>query len=520
MGRVSHLAMELLEMKQVLFISVLLLVLSFQDNALAEEAAVLNQEFLKSTYEEFKLPGKEKMGMLGFGIDHQLSSYFRSGAASYAAVRGERGGFITLGVAATMNYPLVRGLELDSGLFVGAGGGHGGYALSGGGLMVRAHVGANYKIGSYGTLGLGVSRVDFPNGGTIHSTQPYVSYAVPFYVLTESGWAESGTRYLNHDDEKRLSPAVHEFGLYARNVMVAPGARTGSGSQQADFKLLGAEWRTYLSDTVFAKFESEGAAGGQSAGYMHILAGGGVRYPLYRRLFANVSVAIGGGGGGGVDTGGGLLADATVGMQYFVAEHTYIDVSGSYLKAPSTSFEAKSIGVKLGYQFGAPGSRDAARNEPFPFDPHFLRVRLTSQTYLTTSDYWSSHSMDRTVDNLGAQLDYFVTPRWFITGQGFAAYRGNAGAYMAGLTGVGYRMPLKNEFFAEVEGLVGAAGGGGVPTGGGMVAQANASLGYTLSESMAFMITLGEMASADGQFRTPVAGVSLAFTGRAYSKRE
>lgn len=499
---------------------ILAFIVSLTGSAHADETPVLSQESLKSTYEVLRLPAAEKMGMLGLGIDHHLTDHFRLGATSYAAVRGERGGFITLGASAGLSFPVLPKLEFDSGLFVGAGGGHGGYTLSGGGLMLRAHAGTNFDAGPYGKLGFGISSVDFPNGGSIRSTQPYVSYTLPFYAFTESGWAESAARQLNHDEEKRLSPAVHELGLYVRNVMVVPGTRTGSGRAQADFKLLGAEWRTYLNDTVFARFESEGAAGGQSSGYMHILGGAGVRYPLYSRLFASASVAVGGGGGGGVDTGGGLLTDTALGLQYFLARHLFVDVSGSYLKAPSASFEAKSIGVKFGYQFGSAGNADTALNEPSRFDPHFLRVRLASQTYLAASDYWNSHSLDGNIDNIGIQFDYFVTPRWFVTGQGMAAYGGNAGAYMAGLSGVGYRLPLGKKFFAEAEALVGAAGGGGVPTGGGLVTQADIGLGYSLSDSLALMVTLGEMTSVNGSFRTPMAGVSLAFMGRAYSKRD
>ena len=507
-------------MKHLFPLSVLLLLPLLHGVALAEETTVLSQESLKITYEELKLPGSEKMGMLGLGADHQLTSYLKLGISSYSAVRGERGGFITLGASANMTYPLMRGLELDSGLFVGAGGGHGGYTLSGGGLMVRAHVGANYELGDYGKLGLGVSSIDFPNGGSISSTQPYFSYTMPFYALTTPGWTESGARYLNSDDEKRLSPAMHEFAIYFRNVMVDSGTRTNSGGAQADFTLLGAEWRTYLNDTVFAKLESEGAASGQSAGYMHILAGAGVRYPLSRRLFATATVAAGGGGGGNVDTGGGFLTDATLGLQYFVAKHLFVDVSGSYLRAPSTSFDAKSIGAKLGYQFSSSGKSDPTFNEPSRFDPNLLRLRLTSQTYLKSGDNGSTRSIDQNVDNLGAQFDYFINPGWFVTGQGLAAYGGNAGAYMAGFVGTGYHVSLGKHFFAEIEGVMGVAGGGGLATGGGAAAQANASFGYSFSDSIALMVTLGEITSIKGQFSAPVVGVSLAFMGTAYSRNE
>ena len=45
-------------------------------------------------------------------------------------------------------------------------------------------------------------------------------------------------------------------------------------------QLLGVEWLSYLDQHWFLKLESEGAMGGQSNGYMQILAGGGYRLPL------------------------------------------------------------------------------------------------------------------------------------------------------------------------------------------------------------------------------------------------
>ena len=70
-------------------------------------------------------------------------------------------------------------------------------------------------------------------------------------------------------------------------------------------------------------------------------------------------------------------------------------------------------------------------------------------------------------------MDYFIDPEWFITGQGLGPYGGDAGAYMIGLLGTGVRTHITRNIFAELEGLVGAAGGGGLNTGGGLVYQAN-----------------------------------------------
>ena len=69
------------------------------------------------------------------------------------------------------------------------------------------------------------------------------------------------------------------------------------------------------------------------------------------------------------------------------------------------------------------------------------------------------------------QLDAFFNESWYISGQGIAAESGKAGAYMAGMVGVGYEWDLTSKGFINIEGLVGAAGGGGLATGSGAVYQ-------------------------------------------------
>lgn len=113
-------------------------------------------------------------------------------------------------------------------------------------------------------------------------------------------------------------------------------------------------------------------------------------------------------------------------------------------------------------------------------------MRTVNQSYLQGSPDWRSSNVDSSVHNLGVQLDYFLPGAkgampLFLTGQGLAAYAGKAGAYMTGLLGVGAQAPLSADWFVEGEGLVGAAGGGGLAVGKCLVSQVNAGVGYRLS---------------------------------------
>ncbi len=472
---------------------------------------VITTGTLKASYEELTLPGNEQMGMVELGMTHDFTDNLYLGVGSWMAVKGERGGFITLGLEGGFHYPVTQEIELDTGLYVGAGGGRGGYTLSGGGLMLRTHAGFRYRMGSWSWLGAGVSSADFPNGGTIHSVQPFLTISLPFTSFIENGWGKS-EQPSGNNQYRRGSPKVHSLALVTRQLNVAATSTTDTGGEQGHLTLLGIEWRTFLDDNCYAKLETEGAAGGASVGYMQILAGAGYRIALTDRLFADVDLSIGGGGGGGVDSGGGLLFDGSAGVQYYLMPHFFADLSAARLKAPDGSFQANTLAVKLGYQTGVNSAERPG------FVPASMQIRVVNQSYHQASDLWRAHHATESVDNLGLQVDYFINHDWYITGQGLAAWRGGAGAYMTGLVGSGVRKNLNKSLYLNAEALTGAAGGGGLAMGSGLAWQANAGVGYDLTPSLSALATIGRMEAVNGAFKANVTGLSLAWQFKSHLK--
>lgn len=487
--------------------------LSFaQSNSAAEPGLKPTATTWRLTSETLTLPEGEKMGMVGGDLMVDVSDHLRLGVGSYGAVRGDRGGFITLGLAGEWRERLSPNWLAYSGLFVGAGGGRGdASALSGGGLMLRADLGLSYELPSVGNVAFGVSHVRFPSGA-IRSTQPYLRYEYPFYSLLSPGWeTPPGTSTGNAD---RVASRHNEFALVTRSYKIpASVVRADGQPQHGSMQLVGVEWLSYLDPHWFIKLESEGAAGGQNNGYMQILAGGGYRMPLWRGSAIKFHVAAGPAGGGGADTGGGLLLDAGIGLQQNLTGRTALELSVGEVRAPSSSFRAHSAALKLNYQFGLP--QVSANRVPWPamagFDAENLRLRVTNQTYFKASPQWRNQYIDQAVSNLGVQLDYFVSPQCFVTGQGLAAYAGEAGAYMTGQVGAGVQRQLSQHWFAEGETLLGAAGGGGLAVGGGLVGQVNASVGYRWSKRVSVLATVGRMQALRGDLKANVAGLSLAY---------
>lgn len=450
------------------------------------------------------------MGMARFGLHKHFGRYLDGGVDFFAAVEGERGGFITLGLSGGFEYPLTSVMSIEAGLHLGAGGGRGGNQLVGGGLLIRENLGLKYRVSPAGSLSLGYSHVDFPENGDIKSGQIYLGYNHSFGALLETIVDDEGQEFFLADIPADYHLRRHQLGVKARHLSVPGDVLTDAGLAQDDFGLLGAQWRTYPGQRWFLSFDAAGAATGSSQGYMHLLAGAGYQVPLGRRFSVYGTFAMGGGGGGAVDTGGGLLLDAGAGLQVSLTPNMFIDLSAARLWASSSSFESTTLGMQLGYQFG---SGETATESDEPLAKHPVRVRVVHQTYTKGGDNWRNRP-EQHVGNLGAQLDYFVTPNWYLTGQGLGAYSGDAGAYMVGLVGGGFRVELGEKIFTEFEGLVGAAGGGGLSNGSGLVYQANLGVGVHLSDSLELLGTIGQLNAANGDLDAHVFGLSLGYRFR------
>jgi hypothetical protein len=465
------------------------------------------------TYESVSLPANEKMGFMGSTVLFDASEWFSLGVGAYGALAGKRGGFITLGGAAEIRQEISDFAEVNSGVFVGAGGGRGGFQLAGGGLMLRYHAGGEIKSEHWGNIGAGVSYVDFPDG-TIHSFQPYVSYDYQFDTLHSPGWIEASDipDYRNSFTPK----SEQEFAVVSRTYKVPSGVKQDNGlrAQHPTINLLGIEWNKYVTDDLFIRVESEGAMGGQSTGYMQILFGLGYRIALIKGTWIKLMSSAGVAGGGAVATGGGLLVDATAALQQKLGDHLYAEVAAGYVASPGDSFKALSFAAKLGYHFFTPDipGEKVYLSDLGGFDPLPMRIRTTYQSYFKAASNWRTHHPNTNVNLLGFQLDYFVAENLFLTGQGIAAYHGKAGAYMTGLVGAGAHLSLfGSPLFVELEALAGAAGGGGLAVGGGLVWQTNAGLGYQFSDAYSVIGTYGYMSAPKGPFRARVLTVSVGY---------
>ena len=472
----------------------------------SKDNIALKRAYYRHSFEELTLPGSEKMGFLGGGLLYELRHNLFIGPEAFGAATGNRGGFITLGMSADRVFPISNAISVETGLHIGAGGGRGGLQLSGGGLMYRGHLGLSLNTYHNGQIGIGVSRYKFPNG-YIDSSQPYIKYRHEFDALHGRGWTDITD--LKNDRVGNLKE--REFSSVIRTYAVPSHVRRDNGTpQHKSIGLLGVEFTNYVRPNSFVKLEANGAMQGQSNGYMQIFAGGGQRFQLTDSVELKLGVAAGVAGGGGVATGGGMIFDAQTGIKLNLSEKLFTELAVGKVMASDGEFESDAVSLKAGYRFGNPviSHNEEMSKALVNFDQSKFRFRFSNQTYLNSNTNWRNHSKNVNIDNLGIQLDYFLNNNAYLSGQGFAAYRGKAGAYMSGLVGIGLHKPISEKLYIDLESLIGAAGGGGTNVGNGFVTQFNTQLGINLGESDSIALGVGRILAPNGKFRANVISAS------------
>ena len=463
-----------------------------------EESSTWRNRILRFSFEKIDMPDAgEQMGLYSIGAYDQINPWLYSGITLYGAATGQRGGFFTGGYTLGMERHMLDNLTFDTGIYVGAGGG--GAAEQGGGLMIRPHVGLKYDL-SWSKLGLNYTHIDFPNGN-ISSNAIALSLDIPFSSLILN-WEDDGMTVADYFGVDWSNVSRHRSHLAARVRAYSPtsGSKTNNGeSLNNSLGLVGVEYSYFIDDNWFTTFETAGAISGGVGGYAELLAGLGYRLPLTKddRLGLLPALTIGGAGGGGVDSGGGFVARANLGLEYRLSPDLSLIMDGGYLTAPDGNFDTPYLGLNLAYvmetfaqdQKGAPlVETDLMKTTKWRFRPAH-QWYFNAQRKIGTS---------RDMQLLGGKIDWIVGDWWYLTGQALSAYEGGAGGYSEGHWGVGILGPSwKNlRFYGEM--LIGAGGGGGVDSGSALLFKPSVGMEYNLNKDLSLQTGIGKVISKEG----------------------
>ncbi len=478
-------------------------------NKAQKDSSTWRNRTLRFSFEEIDMPDVgEQMGLYSLGAYDKLNPWFYGGITLYGAATGQRGGFFTGGYTLGLERQLFNNFIFDAGGYVGAGGG--GAAAQGGGLMLRPHFALKYDFG-LSQFGLNYTYVDFPNGN-ISSDAIALSLDIPFSSLILK-WEDDGLTMDDYFGVDWSNVSRHRSHIAARirNYSPANGSKTTSGgSLNNSLGLFGVEYSYFIDNNWFTTFETSGALSGGVGGYAELLAGIGYRLPLTNddKMAILPALSIGGAGGGSVETGGGFVARANLGLEYRFSPDLSLIMDGGYLTAPDGKFDTPYLGLNLAYvmETFAQDLKGAPLLETDLKKTIKWRFRPAHQWYF---DAQRKGGSSRDMQLLGGKIDLMLGDWWYLTGQGLSAYGGGAGGYSEGHWGVGILSPSwKNlKFYGEM--LIGAGGGGGVDSGSALLFKPSVGLEYNLNKDLSLQTGIGKVISKEGSLDANTFDASL-----------
>ncbi len=442
-------------------------------------------------FETVRLPGRERMGLLNASYLVELAPGAWVGPAFYGAATGRRGGLFTWGVQAEQHWRLGDRWAVATGLYVGGGGGAN--APVGGGLMLRPQVDLMRNFGAF-AAGLTLSNVQFPSGD-IHSTQLGVRFTLPH----EFGFAApaGGERNVKFDGAG---------GLGMERMDVVLGRYAAASGDAGALGYVGMRLQRRLDPVLTATLEAAGAASGSADGYAEGLAGLLALWPVAdEAIRLGVRGALGLGGGGAVATAGGPIAKLALASRLRLSPQFSLELESGRARALKGQFNSSymqlAVGVALSAapsQRSAPGGSVTVRDMEWALGlQDVLRAQRKDGRVLSMSV-------------IGLKFSRWIAEHWYLTGQALNAVGGGAGAYSAGLIGVGAtaRLDAAARWSVGAEALVGAGGGGGVASQGGALAQPMVWVGRDLGSYSQVRASAGFVKSVRGDLASPVIDVT------------
>ncbi|MDP5106783.1 MAG: hypothetical protein NWQ31_11505 [Polaribacter sp.] len=459
-------------------------------------------DFLSIEMPETTIPNEANMGFTGIHYNLMLNNWSYAGVGIYGAVTGERGGFFTLGVNAGIKKYFTDDFYLDTGFHFGGGGGAG--APDGGGAFILPHFNVGYNFNTF-SVHTGWSAINFFDEGEIKGNQLNVAVEIPL-EFSYANYENSGNAY-NFDGLQKSTWNVPSkraaLMLHLNNLMIQGGDDNVNLQNfgTATIRLAGFEFTSYLSKNWFAFLKLDGAFDGIKAGYMDVFLGGGYQYPFNKnRTNILAKFGVGAGGGGGVDSQGGFLIYPDISIEQKVFDHFFIALNKGYVMSPNAHFYTSSYGLGLKYY--------VERNGIISDENSFTKGTFKGIEVITQQEVYFDANRDgqptENMQQIGVQVNLDLTKNLFITGQTSFANFGNAGAYAEGIVGLGAKTnPFFNQkttVFTQV--LAGAAGGGDISTGQGLIVKPSAGFDYQLNNTISLRAAAGYVKAKGGDLNS------------------
>lgn len=455
-----------------------------------------------------KMPKNEvNMDFTGIHYNLKLNDWSYAGVGFYGAVGGIRGGFFTLGINAGIQQKITDNLFIDTGFHFGGGGGAS--APDGGGAFILPHINLGYNFKHFSATA-GYSYVDFFDGGTINSCQLYAQVQIPLnfdytsFKNRETSFSSDEILGSNwQQPSNRMSLLVHANNLYVKSD-------TQKHLKGKTIRLAGFELNSYINNNWFYFIKADGAYHGIKAGYMDILLGAGYHLSMNKnRTNILAKFGVGAGGGGGVDTKGGFLIYPDISIEQKLFNNVYASINKGFLMSPDSHFLSSSLGFGLKYYVDKDGTTSEENN--------FSNIKFKGFEAIVQQEVYLDANRDgnftQNMHQIGLQINFFFNKYLYGTGQTSFANFGDAGAYAEGIVGLGVQSNtfLNDKVTVFAQALGGAAGGGGISTGQGLIVKPSFGLNYKINDKLNLRGSLGYVKARGGNLSSTFANLGISY---------
>lgn len=499
-------------------ISILVLISSFTCISQDTEILTLKANY-RFSFETLKRSTEKDIGLLGIGYDlfpfqKRNDIYFTFN--SYSAISGDRAGVFSFGIGSgwRKNFYKER-LALDLGAFVAGGGGGG--APDGGGLIFRAHSNLFFNFNRF-SIFAGVSRFDFIDGD-MRSTNFNIGFTADnkFYTAKRVTNSRGGSFNTGIKNEKRIRvSAVATAYTKIHDGPVSSGHKTYNPAQTIG--LFGAEIDKFITNNLYASVELNGLVRSGIDGYMSYLVGLGYQIPFLQNKISLDAQFMGGpSGGGGMLTGGGGTLKAALALRASFLKDFEVFTSFGRMRAPVGNFDVDVLDFGISkninyYQTGGKIGKDILNlQSQNKLDEFGFEVFNRSYFPPNIKDK-NGIFYDRFFNLIGFQISKNINNNFMILASTVWAYQGSYGAYGEGWLGLEYNWINKNKWRFNTRAKIGAAGGGGISLGSGLVAQYGIGTKYELTDNWELSLNAGRMQGIQGNFTPMYVDFGVKFT--------
>jgi hypothetical protein len=310
----------------------------------------------------------------------------------------------------------------------------------------------------------------------------------PFLALTSLLWPAAAWTQAAEPPALPMSVSVG-----VESVRLPEGERLG---------LVGTRLLFGVGDAWSAGPAVYGAATGRHGGFFVGGFEAEGRWALARDVALAGSLFVGGGGGGNAPVGGGLMLRPAVALMVRLGDWE-AGVSVSDVRFPNGDIHSAQVGLLLSRSTTYRYADTTAIGSVARDDADGLGITGLA---LTAGSYHLRDGSGRTPGLLGARASWGdPSGPWHWTAEAAAAAHGDAAGYMELLGGLAWRQPLPvlPALAFDARAAVGMAGGGAMPSGGGLIGKAAVGLSWAFAPGWRVGVEGGWLEGLHGQPRAP-----------------